>query len=292
MRLAGLFCLLILVGNCLAQDTTADQWHKLIDAGNKEAARTLCTGWLKSPDVHTVTEAHKCLANVALLGNSVLSIQGNDVGGGYIGPGYTSQAVDEALLHLNEALKLSPQDLSIHQGRLHLLEVSNRYGQMAKALDESCSTYRGPDSLQVWLAYVAELFESGELKPAVELLKVLDKHYPNSHEIIGNFGAVYSMLKEDDNAILYLQRAVELAPDDPIDTWNLARLYDFTGKTELAEQGYQKSLGLKQDPDQRRQNFCLYAEFVEKKLKDVKRACELEKANCETTQQTACAVAQ
>ena len=68
------------------------------------------TSWLKSPDIHVATEAHKCLANVALLGNGVVFVQGNDVGGGYIGSSYTSQAVDEALLHLNEALKLSPQE--------------------------------------------------------------------------------------------------------------------------------------------------------------------------------------
>lgn len=291
MKLTGFSCLVILIGSCLAQDGTADQWHKLIDSKNKDGARALCTSWLKSPDIHVATEAHKCLANVALLGNGVVSVQGNDVGGGYIGSSYTSQAVDEALLHLNEALKLSPQDLSVHEGRLHLLEVSTRYDQMAKALDESCRIYTGPDSLEDWLPYVAELFESGEFKADLELLKVLDTHYPNSHEVIGNFGAVYSMLKEDEMAISYLRRAVKLAPDDAIDTWNLARLYDFTGKTELAEQFYQKSLNLKQEPDQRRHNFCMYSEFVEKKLKDIKRACELQKAQCDAVQQTACAVA-
>jgi len=139
------------------------------------------------------------------------------------------------------------------------------------------------------LAYIAELFESGQLRADLELLMVLDKHYPNSHEVIGDFGAVYLKLKEDDKAISYLQRAVELAPDDPIDSWNLARLYDFAGKVPLADRWYLKSLSLENSPEQLRTNSCLYGKFVEEKLKDSKRACELEKANCEPENQTACA---
>ncbi len=282
--------LLLSVASALAQDSTAASWHRLIDAKDKQGARTLCSQWLISADVHKKTEAHKCLANVALLGNDALSLQGNDVGGGYLGPGYTPDAIDKALEHLNEALKLSPQDLSVHQGRLHLLEISARYKEMANALDESCTLYPGPNALEAWLPYVAELFEAGELRADLELLRVLDKHYPNSHDVIGNFGAVYSVLKEDDKAIVYLRRAVELAPDDPIDTWNLARLYDFTGKTDLAEQWYQKSLGLKSSPEQQKTNWCFYATFVERKLQDPKRACELQKVNCDPDKQPACVV--
>jgi tetratricopeptide (TPR) repeat protein len=277
------------VACCLAQDSIADSWHKLIDSKTKGAAQTLCTGWLKSADVHKRTEAHKCLANVALLGNDVISLQGNDVGGGYLGPGYTPEAIDAALTHLNEALKLSPQDLRVHQGRLHLLEVSLRYEEMAMALDESCTTYRGPNALEDWLPYIAELFESGQLRADIELLKVLEKHYPNSHEVMGDFGAVYLKLKEDAKAMTYLQRAVELAPDDPIDSWNLARSYDFADNSLLAEQWYQKSLSLERSPEQRKINSCVYGKFVEQKLKNTTRACELEKMNCEVADQTACA---
>lgn len=280
------------VARGLAQDSIADSWHKLIGSEHKDSARTLCTGWLKSADVHKKTEAHKCLANVALIGNDVISLQGNDVGGGEIGPGYKAEAIDAALAHLNEALKLSPQDLSVHQGRLHLLEVSLRYEEMARALDESCTTYRAPDALEDWLPYVAELFESGQLRAAIELLKVLEKHYPNSHEVMGDFGAVYLKLKEDATAATYLQRAVELAPNDPIDSWNLARLYDFADNVPLAEQWYQKSLSLERSPEQLKINSCLYGKFVEQKLKNTKRACELEKLNCKPDEQLACAAKQ
>jgi len=287
--LLALFAGLLLgIGLCWAQEATADSWKKLIDSGDKGTARTVCSGWLNSSDTRVQTEAHKCLANVALLGNEVVVLQRNDIGGGYMGSGYKPEAVDAALVHLNEALKLSPQDLSVHQGRLHVLEVSNRYEEMAKALDESCATYHGQDSLEDWLPNIAEMFDSGQLRAAEGLLKVLDRHYPNNHEVIGDFGAVYSMLKEDDKAIQYLQRAVELAPNDPIDTWNLGRLYDFTGNTKSADQWYQKAISLEQDQEQRKKNLCLYGEFVEKKLGDTKRACELQKANCKAGEQSAC----
>jgi tetratricopeptide (TPR) repeat protein len=273
-----------------AQEPLSRQWEKLIDASKTEEARRLCTPWLNSPELVKQAEAHKCLANVVLRGkdNSIVRIEGNDVGGGEMHGGFKDEAIDEALKHLNEAIRLAPQDLSIHQGRLHLLEISMRHEEMAKALDESCTIYQGADALQAWLAYTAELFEAGHHRSSILLLNVLDKHFPNNHEVIGNLGAGYSALKEDDKAIEYLRKAVALAPADPIDTWNLGRLYDYTGKIQLADQWYQKALSLDTDAAQRRGMACLYAKFVETKLHDAKRACELQKASCESSEQTAC----
>ena len=202
--------------------------------------------------------------------------------------GFKDEAIDAALMHLDEALRLAPQDLSIHQGRLHLLEISMRHEEMAKALAESCEIYQGADALHAWLAYPDELFEGGHFRASILLLNVLDRHFPKNHEVVGNIGAAYSMLKEDDKAITYLSKAVELAPNDPIDTWNLGRLYDFTSKIQLADEWYQKSLQIDTDPERRRSNTCLYAKFVAEKLHDPKRACELQKVNCEAKEQSAC----
>jgi tetratricopeptide (TPR) repeat protein len=273
-----------------AQETSPEQWQKLIRAGKIEEARALCSGWLNSPDTLKKAEAHKCLSNVVLGGkdSEVVLLEADDVGGGEMRSSFLDAAVDEAVKHLDEALRLAPQDLSIHQGRLHLLEVSMRYEEMAKALDESCKIYQGENAIGSWLAYPNELYESRHYRASISLLNILDQHYPNNHEVLGNIGADYSLLKEDDKAIEYLRKAVDLAPDDPIETWNLGRLYDFTNKTQLADQWYQKALALDTDPERRRNSACLYAQFVEKKLHDPKRACELQKANCEPKDQTAC----
>jgi hypothetical protein len=79
-----------------------------------------------------------------------------------------------------------------------------------------------------------------------------------------------------------------LAPEDPVDTWNLARLYDFTEKLDLADQWYRKALSLESDPGKKREQSCAYARFVEKKLKDSARACKLQQASCPVEEQTSC----
>jgi len=294
MRSFVLSCALVLavVPACGAQESAAGDWNGLIRGGKCKEARALCTPWLRAPEAGKQAEGHKCLANVELCeSESVVFLQPNDLGGAAMTSSYPPEAVDKALRHLEEALKLTPQDLSIHLGRLHLLEISFRYPEMAKALDDSCSTYKGSEGVEVWLAYTSELFQQKQFRAALALLQVLDKHYPDSHQVLGNIGAAYEMLSQDEAAIHALQRAVELAPADPIDNWNLARAYDYAGKTELAEQWYKKALSLEPDAERRKGNGCLYAAFVEQKLHDRKRACQLQQANCPAEEQTACAPA-
>jgi tetratricopeptide (TPR) repeat protein len=199
-----------------------------------------------------------------------VTLVAGDTGGGFIGEGYPEEAIDGALKHLNEALKLAPQDLSIHQGRLHVLFIGSRFEAMPAALEESLHMYKGS---------AADTYRSG-----IVFLKVLERSFPNDHLVVGNLAAMYILLKEDENAIAYLLRAVELAPDDPIDTWNLARFYDVTEKIDLAERWYPMALSLDHDLDRKKENACLYARFVGSKLKDPKRACEIQKNNgCEQT---------
>lgn len=275
---------------CAAQSGNLSDRTKLIDQKQCDAAKTLCTEYVDSPNVTEQAEAQKCLANVALCGHDIIQLEGDDAGGGNLHGGYTPEAIDEALIHLNLGIKLSPQDLSIHQGRLYLLETSGRYSEMVKALNESCTIYHGKEVPNVWLEYASELDDLRQYNVAFDLMKVLDKHYPNNSDILGNIGAFLDMLKRDSEAIPYLQRAVALAPNDPINLWDLGRAYDYSGQTALADTWYKKALSLMADSDQKKQSVCLYAEFVGKKLNDHPSACILEKQNCPAEKQTACAV--
>jgi len=292
MRLRRELGILLVVLMCSSaawsQDVDDAQWKAMLKDGMLDRATAFCKGLTETSDVAKQVEGHKCLANVALQQPSGLQIQGNDAGGGMLGPGYTAAAIDDALGHLDAAMKLAPQDLSLHQGRLHLLEISYRFDAMAKALEESCTIYKGPDVPDAWLAYTYELGEDKQYKAALALLQILDRHYPNNHDIVGNIGAMYSFLQQDDEAVRYLKRAIELAPDDPIDNWNLGRLYDYTGKSELADQYYNKSMSVDTDTERLRENRCLYGYFVEKQLHDKKRACTLQKKNCPPDERTAC----
>lgn len=159
---------------------------------------------------------------------------------------------------------------------------------MVKALNESCAVYKGSEGVQAWLDYTSELFEDKQFRASLALLEVLDKHYPDSHDVLGNIGAIHLMLKEDEQGIRYLQRAVDLAPQDAIDAWNLGRAYDYTEKLELADRWYQKALALDTESDRRQHSACIYAAFVGNKLHDSKRACELQRESCPTDQQSAC----
>ena len=150
-------------------------------------------------------------------------MQGENSGGGTIAGGFTPEAVDEALQHLNIGIKLAPQDLSIHMGRLHILEVAVRYSDMVKALDESCGIYKGKDALDAWMAYAPELKDLRQYEAALDFMKVIDKHYPDNPDVIGNIGAFLDLLKRDSEAIPYLEKAARLAPTDPINSWDLAR---------------------------------------------------------------------
>ena len=282
-------CLLVLCVALLAQQDTNPSWAALLRKGKVEEARNLCGEWLTSGDTAKKVEAHKCLANVALTGQEVTSLEANDVGGGTLGTTYKPEAAKEALFHLNQALQLDPQDLSVHKGRLYVLKKSVMYSEMAPALEESVTVYKqGHSELDEWLPYVAQLFHGGHYRAGLGLLDVLNKHYPNSHEVLGNIGAMHLMLKEDDQALPYLKRAVELAPTDPIDTWNLGREYDYLGNTKLADEWYQKALTLETDVDTKNEHLCTYGVFLEEKVHDLARACDLEQSHCPADKRKAC----
>ena len=272
-----------------SQSAKLTDWTKLCTSNQCEEAKKLCTPFADSANAAEKVEAQKCLANVALCGHDIVQLQGDDAGGGTIGEGYQPDAVDEALKHLNIGIKLAPQDLSIHMGRLHILEVATRYSDMIKALDESCDIYKRKDAIDAWMAYALELNDLRQYQVALDFMKVLDKHYPNNPDVIGNIGAFLNMLKKTDESIPYLQKAAQLAPSDPINAWDLGRAYDYDGKIDLADTWYQKGLSLDTDTERRKQSSCLYAIFVETKLHDPARACPMEKKDCAEERQTACA---
>jgi tetratricopeptide (TPR) repeat protein len=271
-----------------SQATKLADWARLCSANQCQEAKRLCTPFAESGNIAEKVEAQKCLANAALCGHDIVQLQGDDAGGGTLGGGFTPEAVDEALVHLNIGIKLAPQDISIHMGRLHILEVAVRYSEMVKALDESCETYKGKDALDAWLAYAPELNDLRQYQVALDFMKVLDKHYPDNPDVIGNIGAFLDLLKRDSEAIPYLEKAARLAPTDPINAWDLGRAYDYAGMIELADTWYQKGLSLDTDSERRKHSNCLYAVFIETKLKDRPRACTMERKDCAPEEQTAC----
>jgi hypothetical protein len=115
-----------------AQSSNLAEWPTILGKedcrqADCDRARALCLTFVHSTLLTEQVEAQKCLANVALCNKAVTMLEGDDAGGGSIRSGFPADAIDEALLHLNKGLELAPQDLSIHQGRLHILEKGGRY---------------------------------------------------------------------------------------------------------------------------------------------------------------------
>lgn len=290
MRTAALLAVLIVGAVASAQQPSLSDWKTLLlDEKDASAARTLCERFTQSKEIAEQIEAEKCLSNVALFGADSVRLEKDKNGQVVMYDEYIPAAVDEALQHLNRGIQLAPNDLTIHQGRLHVLEISRRYSEMPKALEESCTIYKGPNVPDAWLDYSSELMNLRQYETGLALMKVLEVHYPNNPDIVGNIGAFLSMLKRDPEAIEYLKRATELAPNDPINAWDLGREYDYGGQDGLADQWYQKAIALDTNPEQRKQEWCVYAGFIARKLKDSRRACDLEKQNCDADKQTACA---
>jgi tetratricopeptide (TPR) repeat protein len=162
------------------------------------------------------------------------------------------------------------------------------FDQMDQALEKSISVYKGADALQAWLAFDAELGDMGQARAGLRFAEVLNRHYLNSHDVLGNIGAFHNMLGEHEQALPFEQQAAALAPDDPMDVWNLGRTYHYLDQTAEADKWMSKAIALdssgKQLPDAR----CLYAEFVDTQLHQPERACKLEKLSCEPDRQKAC----
>src|SRR5713101_7863241 len=93
---------LLLAATCRAQESATQQWQALLGKSQIEEARALCTNWASSNEISLRVEAYKCLANLSLRGKQVLTLEGNEAGGGVLRGAFTPEAVDEALGYLKK----------------------------------------------------------------------------------------------------------------------------------------------------------------------------------------------
>jgi tetratricopeptide (TPR) repeat protein len=250
-------------------------WQALLDAGNMTEARKSCSEAIRATAPSRKAEGYKCLANIALREGDRLTIAGNELGGAAVRGGYTDKAVNEAIKNLDAGIEVAPQDLSIHQGRLWVLMNARRYDAMIAALRQSISIYKDSDPAGIWISYSADLFNEGQMSAAIRVLKVLEENYPRDFRVHGNLSGAYAMLKNDPVALKHARLAVELAPTDPINTWNLGRILDYMGQYVEAEKHYSNSLRLEAQTSGRasEERQCVYAELLADRLNDKKKLC-------------------
>lgn len=255
-----------------------ENWAPLVTTGKFEEARVLCTPWLEKQDHGYRTEAHKCLANVAISDDSLPVPPDDPRGNRPSGPRVGAEGVDLAIAHYDAAILLTPRDRDTHIGRADVMILGGRYDDAIQAVDVSLQEFSTRADLDAFLLLTARFRMMNRNEEAFEFLKVLERHHPLDHRIVANLGAFHSILGRDDEALEYAKRAVALGPDDPLNRWNLAQLYERRGDLEEADSSYRKALDLLQDTDPEAR--CRYAEFIATRLKDVERACDYALLEC------------
>jgi tetratricopeptide (TPR) repeat protein len=254
-----------------------DRWTPLLASGSVAQARVLCEAWLGEPDEGHYGEAHKCLANVEIASARGLA--------GASAPGRTWErstnlraTSNSAVAHYDAAIAAMPLDLDAHIGRVDILILAGRYREANRALDESLGTFSSRALLDKWFRLLGRFQRSGDIDEGLDFLKIIERHHPLDHRVVSNLGALYAMTGNGAEALAYSERAVALNPDDPINKWNLARIYDRQGRIEDANRNYLEALAVFGDADPKAR--CDYAEFIGTRLGDAVKACQFAKENC------------
>jgi len=109
---------------------------------------------------------------------------------------------------------------------------------------------------------------------------VLENRYPTDHRIVGNVGTFLIALKRDDEGLPYLRRAVELAPNDAIDAWNLGRFHEKHGDPLNAERMYRRAVSLEKNAERHQDMACNLGRFLATQGATHEEGCALAAGQC------------
>ncbi|MEE4242817.1 MAG: tetratricopeptide repeat protein [Desulfopila sp.] len=87
-----------------------------------------------------------------------------------------------------------------------------------------------------------QLHTQGRLEEAKERYRLVLQELPENVNVLGNIGIVCRDLAQWDDALQYCRRAVDAAPDDPMQHINLGAVYQDSGMPDEALKCYEKAL--------------------------------------------------
>lgn len=267
-------------------DDAYKRWAVLVATNQTDEARGLCTTWLEDPNPSYRVEAHKCLANVVIAEGRLPHSRDLNPNATAYQPRIKAASVDEAVAHYEAVLVISPLEPDAHMGRMDVLILASRFRDANMALDETLTTFETRELLDRWFKLLGRFRQLGKYEEALAYLQVIEKHHPLDHRVVANLAAYYAMLEDYDQALIYSEKSVLLDPDDPINRWNLARLYDGRGELDRADEAYVEALALFQGADPRAP--CDYFDFLLTRLNDVTRACNYAESNCQEKFESIC----
>ncbi|MFW5729636.1 MAG: tetratricopeptide repeat protein [Spirochaetota bacterium] len=145
---------------------------------------------------------------------------------------YGAGAVDEASTYYSKALELAPdlESASFNLARVHIDQ--GRYNRAISLLEEL--RRERPESLELAEALAYALLRSGDLDRAEELyLDVLDES-PYRTSVLYNLGLLSRELDRHRDALDYMARAYDVAPEDPDISFSYGSLLKDRDRPEAA----------------------------------------------------------
>lgn len=266
----------------LSIESKARKWKLAIHSKHYDQARTLCESWLGPKNSARVkAEAHKCLANVELASSTGTAPLGtSDIIVGPRPPWYLDPGAGRAIKHLTDGIELSPDDITIHQGRLHIVSYSRYRNELPQYLKLTLNAYPRREGLHHWLAYCEELETYKDFGLMMEFLRVLEERFPHEAGVHARLRDLFSETEKDDEALSHAKRAIELDPKDAENVWQLGMIQRRLDDLAAADSNFGRAIQLQKDPERQEYYACNHALFIREKLKNYARACDLERRAC------------
>jgi tetratricopeptide (TPR) repeat protein len=124
---------------------------------------------------------------------------------------------------------IEPDDRYYSEARAQIASMYERRGQYEEALVEVNRALAARESQELQLYAVTLRAKTGDLAGAVEAVEAMLSEEPENDDLLFNLGLVYGEAERSNEAILYMQRALEKNPDN-------ASALNYIGYT-WAEQG-------------------------------------------------------
>ncbi|MGH0031858.1 MAG: tetratricopeptide repeat protein [Myxococcota bacterium] len=122
---------------------------------------------------------------------------------------------DDALIELQSALKIDPDDPDVNQQIAGLLKER---GSIQAAAFHYGETYRlDPDRVEAAVEQAVLLWQTAPRR-AQQILRQVQQRFPDDARVYRGLATLASSRKDSDAAVEAAKRAVELAPEDP-DSW-------------------------------------------------------------------------
>jgi tetratricopeptide (TPR) repeat protein len=272
--------------------SAVDELQAMFEKAEAAKEKARCEQLVASPKVDARVDGHVCLAQLALRADKpILTPVRDRYDRTTVRPVPGDAAANAALAHLQAARKLAPGRLEVHRDVLEVTTRAMRFLELPGEVRESIALVprgkRGALLDTVLLPALYSLTEDARYEEALAVARVLEPAYPRSNQVASSIGGALLSLGRDAEALPYLERAVALAPKDPIDRWNLGQYRARQGKLREADRDLAKAVALTK-PAERSAIGCQYAAFVELALKDRPRACDLQKSHCPAGARSAC----